>query len=237
MADQIEIFALPEHGFMPMRQGDPVRLRADSCLSIRRPGMDCGLCRAVCPVAVLGGGLWSLTLDKAGCLGCGLCAAACPTGAIMVDGAAPAPSDAAVLTLECRRVPEALRAEGAATVPCLGGVTAPDLLNRLADGTGRIVLMDRGLCEGCGVAACAAPWAAQVEATRATLAAIAPDEAARITVAQAALPQDRALPVIELRPALKPTRREFFRRLTAPAPVCKIACKSDQLTGWNSVQN
>lgn len=46
MADQIEIFALPESGFMPMRQGDPVRLRADSCLSIRRPGMDCGLCRA-----------------------------------------------------------------------------------------------------------------------------------------------------------------------------------------------
>lgn len=170
-------------------------------------------------MAVLGGGLWSLTLDKAGCLGCGLCAAACPTGAIMVDGAAPEPAEIAeVLVLECRRVPEALRAVGATVVPCLGGLTAPDLLNRLADGTGRIVLMDRGLCEGCGVAACAAPWGARVSEAQAVLAAVADDATARIAIEIAPLTMAQALPVIELRPELKPTRRDFFRRLTAPAP-------------------
>lgn len=203
----------------PLRAGDPVRLDSMACLSIRRPAMECGLCREICPAAVLGGGLWTLTMDKAGCLGCGLCAAACPTGALVVDGTAPeAAPEAEPLVLECRRVPEAERAEGAVVVPCLGGLTAPDLLDLLADGTERIVLRDRGLCAGCGVAAEAAPWEGQVSAALEVLAAAVPEGDRRIAIEGALLDPGVALPVIELRPELKPTRRDFFRRLTAPAP-------------------
>lgn len=89
MTNNADVLAMTDLRQALLRDGDPVRLRADACLSIRRPSMECGLCREVCPAAVLGGGLWSITLDKDGCLGCGLCAAACPTGALTVDHAAP----------------------------------------------------------------------------------------------------------------------------------------------------
>lgn len=152
--------------FVALRHGDPVAFDARACLIVRRPGAECGLCRDACPKAVLGGGEWSIALDIEGCIGCGLCAAACPTGAFLVEGFEMAPRDEPVArAVECARVPEALRHAGAEIVPCLGGLSAPDLLDRAA--AGGAVLIDRGLCETCGVGCGPAPWAAALAAAQA----------------------------------------------------------------------
>lgn len=214
-------------GFQRLRAADPVHLATDACLSIRRPGMECGLCREACPAGVLSGGLWSIKLETQGCIGCGICAATCPTGAIRVEGfdlpqtpesaepAEPAEAAEAARPLECRRVPEALRAEGAEVVPCLGGLTAPDLIDRAAEGA---TIIDRGWCADCPVGHCAAPWEAALSAARDLLALADAGLPERLGVAEAPLPAQEALPVAALRPDLIPNRRDFFRRLVAPAP-------------------
>src|SRR3972149_5560579 len=88
-------FPNPVLGVGRLRQGDPVLFASDACLIVRRPGMDCGVCREACPTGVLSGGQWSITLETDGCVGCGLCAAACPTGALLVGGCTPPPVSAA----------------------------------------------------------------------------------------------------------------------------------------------
>ena len=209
------------NGFQRLRASDPVHLAADACLSIRRPGMECGLCREACPAGVLSGGLWSIKLETQGCIGCGICAATCPTGAIRVEGfdlphtPKPAEPVKAARPLECRRVPEALRADGAEVVPCLGGLTAPDLIDRAAEGA---TIMDRGWCADCPVGHCPAPWEATLSAAQDLLALADAGLPARLSVAKAPLPAQAALPVAALRPELIPSRRDFFRRLVAPAP-------------------
>lgn len=149
--------------FRSLRLGDAVHLATEACLSIRRPGMECGLCREACPAGVLSGGLWSVKLEKAGCIGCGICAAECPTGAIRVDGFEQDPmadthgeADVPVV-LECRRVPEELRSEHARVVPCLGGLSAADLLELAATTGGDVIFADHAWCADCPVGSCAAP--------------------------------------------------------------------------------
>ena len=210
--------------FRKLRREDPVCLATDSCLSIRRPGMECGRCREVCPAGVLSGGLWSVKLETAGCIGCGLCAAECPTGAIRVEGfATQAPGDdippgEAPITLECRRVPEELRAEGAEAVPCLGGLGAADLLERAARAGRDVVLADHGWCAGCPICHCPVPWAAAVERATTLMAALDCGEVPIIEVENVPLPAEKALPIAALRLDLATSRRAFLRRLVVPAP-------------------
>jgi ferredoxin len=203
-----------------LRSEDPVFLATEACFSVRRPAMECGLCRAVCPAGVLSGGLWSIKLETAGCIGCGICAAECPTGAIRVDGFSTKIGEFTeeFLALECRRVPDALRAASAAVVPCLGGLSAADLLDHVAGSRGDVVLMDHGWCADCPVGSCASPWAASLSAAQSLLATLDKEIAPSITVKEVSLDAAKASPVAVLRPELTSNRRDFFRRLVAPAP-------------------
>lgn len=208
--------------FLALRFGEPVFLRPDACLIVRRPGAECGLCREACPKAVLGGGEWSVALETDGCIGCGLCAAACPTGAILVEGfAAPAREEAVAQAIECARVPEHLRRAGAEVVPCLGGLSVPDLLERAA--AGGSVIVDRGLCETCEAGCGAEPWAAALAEARALCAKLEQPADALLTVDTGPVEPAQARPMLEaLRPDLhattRPSRRDLFRRVLAPPP-------------------
>lgn len=210
------------NGWRTLREGDPVVFRPDACLIVRRPGAECGLCRQACPKGVLAGGLWSIALEVDGCIGCGVCAAACPTGALAVEGFAPeAAAPGGGVVLECARVAPADRAEGATVVPCLGGLTAPDLVDRAASGP--VTVMDRGFCAGCDVGCGAQPWAAALAEATGLVVLVDPDLADRIAVRDAPLAIRRALPAHDaLRPDLAARarlgRRDFFRAVVHPEP-------------------
>lgn len=210
--------------FILLKADDPVAFRADACLIVRRPGAECGLCRDACPKSVLGGGEWSVALETDGCIGCGLCAAACPTGAIAVDGFPRVESGAGragARAIECARVPAASRRDGAEVVPCLGGLTVPDLIERAA--AGGAVIVDRGLCGDCGVGCGAAPWAEALEQARAQLARVDGACADRLGCETEPLDRATARPAAEaLRPDLhknaRPNRRDLLRRVLEPVP-------------------
>lgn len=208
--------------FLALRLGEPVFLRPDACLIVRRPGAECGQCRDACPKAVLGGGEWSVALETDGCIGCGLCAAACPTGAIMVEGfAATERVEAAPQAIECARVPEDLRRAGAEVVPCLGGLSVPDLLERAA--AGGSVIVDRGLCGTCEAGCGAEPWAAALAEARTLCAKLERPADTLLTVDADPVAPAQTRPMIEaLRPDLhaktRPSRRDLFRRVLASPP-------------------
>ena len=212
MADSLATKAV----FSRLKIGDPVVFASDSCLIVRRPGMTCGLCREACPADVLAGGQWSIGIEAEGCVGCGLCAAACPTGALLVEGCTPYAPDAAAerIALECRRVGAADRDPNAVVVPCLGGLTAPDLLDLHAATEATIVLADHGWCADCPVGRSSAPWRSALDETRALLAAVDAPLAGGLVVDRKDLPADRAQPVVAaLRPDKQGGRRDFLRRL------------------------
>ncbi|MBI4273680.1 MAG: 4Fe-4S binding protein [Rhizobiales bacterium] len=202
--------------FRQLKAGDPIVFSSESCLIVRRPGVNCGLCREACPAGVLTGGQWSITLETEGCIGCGLCAAACPTGALMVEGCTPYPLNAAGerIVLECRRVAPADRDPNAVTVPCLGGLTTPDLLDFVEETEATVVLADRGWCSDCAVGRCNAPWQSTFDESRALLGAIDGRLADGLAVERKELPISRAEPIMAaLRPDKHVGRREFLRRL------------------------
>ena len=202
--------------FERLKSGDPVLFASDACLIVRRPGMACGVCRDACPAGVLSGTQWSIALETEGCVGCGLCAAACPAGALLVEGCTPhaAETSGDRIVLECRRVAVADRDPGSIAVPCLGGLTTPDLLDLVADTDATIVLANHGWCAECPVGRCADPWRAVVDETKSLLRAIDERIADSLVVEIKALAVSRAEPVV---PALRPDkhvgRREFLRRL------------------------
>ncbi len=206
----------PSVGLGRLRQGDPVFFTSDACLIVRRAGMDCGVCREACPAGVLSGGRWSIALETDGCVGCGLCAAACPTGALMVEGCTPYPMNAAgeQIVLECRRVAVADRDSNAVVVPCLGGLTTPDLLDFLEDTEATVAFADHGWCASCPVGRSNAPWQSALDETRAVLGAIDARLADGLIVERRDLPVSRAKPVMaSLRPDKKVGRRDFLRRM------------------------
>jgi Fe-S-cluster-containing hydrogenase component 2 len=200
----------------PLRQGDPVLFTSDACLIVRRPGMTCGVCREACPTGVLSGGQWSITLEAEECLGCGLCAAACPTGALIVEGCTPGVPDAVgdQILLECRRVAPSDRDPNAVVVPCLGGLTTPDLLD-FVDGTkATVTFIDHGWCAACPVGRCDAPWQSVLVEVKTLLGAVDAQLADCLAVERKGLPVSRAEPVVaSLRPDKKVERREFLRRM------------------------
>lgn len=210
-----------ESVFRHLKHGEPVVFASDSCLIVRRPGMRCGVCRDACPAGVLSGSEWSIDLEAEGCVGCGLCAAACPTGALMVEGCTPRPPAGARdrIVLECRRVRGDEREANAAAVSCLGGLTAPDLIDLVEATDAAIVVMDRGWCADCSVGRCDAPWAAVLAEVKSTLAAVDPRLADCLVVERKTLSPDRARPVFTaLRPDRQVGRRNFFLRLVESTP-------------------
>ena len=205
--------------FRRLKSDEPVSFASESCLIVRRPGMACGLCRDACPAAVISGGQWSILIEMDGCMGCGVCAAACPTGALVVDGFAPqtpaAPSERIVL--ECRRVGGTDLDPDAVVVPCLGGLTTPDLLDLAVDGDVPIVLSDHGWCLDCPIGRSAAPWQEALDEARTLLAAVETEMGLRIAVERKVLPADRADPPMQaLRPDKRVNRRDLLLRLVHP---------------------
>ncbi len=209
-----------EAEFRHLKAGDPVVFSSESCLIVRRPGMSCSLCREACPVGILAGSQWSIALEAEGCVGCGLCAAVCPTGALMVEGCAPYSLNAAgeQIVLECRRVAAADRNPNAVVVPCLGGLTTPDLLDFLEQTEARVVLADHGWCAACSVGRCSNPWQSTLDETRAALVAVDERLVDELVVERNELPISRAEPIMTaLRPDKHVGRREFLRRFVPAA--------------------
>lgn len=211
-------------GFQRLRGGDPVLLAEDACLIVRRPAMSCRLCKEACPAGVLSGNQWTVALEAEGCIACGLCAAACPTGAISVEGFAVADrvprTEPARWTVECRRVPSTQRSDDAIIVPCLGGLTVPDLLDLSAKTTAVIALQDRGWCNECPVGGCSDPWQANLDNTKSILDQVDPRRAASLVVDEVSIPIEEAEPVADsLRSDKQLNRRIFFRQLAGLSPA------------------
>jgi len=205
-----------ESNFERLRGDEPIGFAPDACLIVRRPGSQCGVCRDACPTGVLSGGQWSITLETDGCVGCGLCAAACPTGALMVDGCTPHPVSAASerIVLECRRVAPTDRDPNAVVVPCLGGLTVPDLLDFLEQTEASVIISDHGWCAQCPVGRCHSPWQPAIDEARAALAAVDGRLADELVVERDELPVGTAMPVMAaLRPDKQVGRRDFLRRM------------------------
>ena len=210
----------PGATFERLREGDPVLFASDACLIVRRPGMSCGVCRDACPAGVLSGTQWSIALETEGCVGCGLCATACPTGALMVEGCAPYPLEAAGerIILECRRVAPNDRDPNAVVVPCLGGVTTPDLLDFLEETEATVVFADHGWCSDCAVGRCNVPWQSAHDESRALLGTINARLANSLAVERKELPISRAEPIVAaLRPDKQVGRRDFLKRIIGAA--------------------
>ncbi|MBM3569837.1 MAG: hypothetical protein FJX46_13915 [Alphaproteobacteria bacterium] len=217
----------------------PVHFAPDSCLIVRRPGMTCGLCRDACPVRALGGGAWNVALQGDACVGCGLCAAACPTGALEVEGfGLPATSADLPLAIECRRVPAVAKTEGAASVPCLGGLDEVTLVAGARRAEGGLALIDRGWCAGCEIGRCPEPWRAAQDEAQATLRAIAPSLAARIRIERRPLPTNWALPMqAATRPEPAMERRALLRGLLAvPSEDARRAESRRVVSGRGAVE-
>ena len=205
-----------EPAFRHLKANEPVLFASNSCLIVRRPGMGCGLCRDACPVGVLSGSQWSIALETDGCVGCGLCAAACPTGALMVEDCTPQPPSKTTdrIVLECRRVRGADLDPQAVVVPCLGGLTVPDLIDLVEATDATIIVADRGWCGSCSIGRCDAPWEAVVAEVKSMLAAVDPRLVDDLIVEQKTLSPDHAGPVLTaLRPERQVGRRNFLLHL------------------------
>ncbi len=118
------------------------------------------------------------------------------------------------IVLECRRVAASDRDRQAIVVPCLGGLSAQDLME--AAGTGAaIVVADHGWCAACPVSHRADPWGAALDETKALFSTISAQLAGAIGVERRDLAPDRARPVMAaLRPDKQVGRRDLLRRLT-----------------------
>lgn len=144
-----------------LRADKPLMHEEGACLPLRSRHGQCRACVSACPVQALEVSLAEVTLGDA-CTGCGQCTAVCPTEALSLPElavltSAACASDMAqsstaqpvtVLSLECRKVPAALRARESLEVPCLGAVRASHLVALSASGR-TVQLMNRGWCETC----------------------------------------------------------------------------------------
>lgn len=196
---------------------DKLSLDATACLTIRRPGAACTACAETCPSQAIAIDARVIELDHDRCTGCARCIAACPTGAL----ALPVQLDktSTPLILECSRVAQSDQQSGAQVVSCLGGLSAPKLLEYVAR-HGQITLVDRGWCADCPSGGSTQPWANVVELAQADLAYLDQD-AGTLQVFTAPIDSERANPAPQPRRPRQQdySRRQLFRRLTTPTPV------------------
>lgn len=198
-------------------------LRQEACLAVRSSPAACSRCAVACPAGVLAVGERGFSLAD-GCLGCGRCIASCPSGALSARGyqiSDRLPEGNRELAVECWKVPPRLLAEGAHAVPCLGGLSAASLLERvLAAGEGRaVVLVDRGWCASCRAGGSARPpVAAQLEFARRALIHFGWPQRSLPEIRHDPLPASlmpEEIPVPAEREAIG--RRAFFRLLAGKA--------------------
>lgn len=233
----------PNHALLGMI--GRLRFAAASCLSVRFPGCECGLCVAACPIGAIGQEAGAPNL-RGDCIGCGQCSAACPTAALQTDGFAlpgECPTDAETLFIDCWRVPLAESPRGAWRVPCFGGITTGWLLALFdlmaAQDERPIHLLDRGGCATCPAGSGLSACHAAIEETRALLTAcgVPPAVLPRATFRPARLALAPAIPTAAS--ALTMDRRGFFRGLmggvartadelkSATAPAAPITLRHD----------
>lgn len=198
-------------------------LRKEACLAVRASPTACSRCAEACPAGVVMVSDHGVSLGE-GCLGCGRCVAACPSGAMSARGYAfqdELPSGNHNVLIECWKVPSRLMAEGSLAVPCLGGITAAALLERVlaAGESRRVVLVDRGGCAACRAGgADQPPVAAQLEFVWQALTRLGWPEQKLPAIRRDPLPAARmaeAIPTLAEREALG--RRAFFRFLAGKA--------------------
>ncbi|WP_168798565.1 4Fe-4S binding protein [Herbaspirillum sp. ST 5-3] len=206
----------------------------DACVSARSAPDACRRCEEICPAAAL-----SVRNDGpemlAACLGCGRCAASCPTGALAVKGFnnAKLPNGNAVLHVECWKVPRALHRSDTISVPCLGGITLPQLLGWAAAAADRkILFVEHDWCSACSAGGVRHPGNAVLQQANRMLEACGRPPATLPAWASHPIPlklMPREIPPPVAAEAIG--RRAFFRRFVhevaasmpappaAPAPI------------------
>lgn len=209
----------------PLSPTNRLTLRADACLTHRFVRIECRCCAEACPTRAL-----SVTTDGpflgAGCVDCGRCAVVCPTEALTVPGFEVPATIGTALAVDCWRVAPGDSPPGAWRVPCLGGLSAAVLLERLAESPEtELILLDRGFCGVCPASGTATSRAHPTEAVLSEVQALlhaigfAPERRPRRL--ERPLPirrmnQDGSLPLMEARLS----RRAFFTGRT-PAPEAR----------------
>jgi ferredoxin len=193
-------------------------LDATACLTIRRPDAACDACIAICPTQSIVVDTRAVVLDHDSCTGCARCVAGCPTGALNHPATRLNPQPPSLI-LECSRVATTDWAPDAQVVPCLGGVSAGEVLEALAT-VETVILVDRGWCAGCDCGGCPRPWADAVQAASDDLARLDRNPG-RLSTVFSPLPRERAQPAPQPRRPREQdySRRQLFRRLTAPPPA------------------
>jgi ferredoxin len=204
-----------------------------ACLPLRSRYGQCRACADACPSQAL-----SVTVDAVRlsdvCTGCGRCTAACPTQALSLPEISGLPTPQAgpsAIRIECRKVPAELLADQSLVMPCLGALTAGQLLAQAAAGHA-VQVIDRGWCKGCesgcSESGPAHPASAALDAATLWLQALAAPptvslrhEVLPLTLRPAAIPPVAAV-------AATVDRRRFFRAaldrsagrdLLAPTPM------------------
>jgi len=157
------------------------------CLATRYRGSACRSCLDACPANALTVSPW-LELDADACRSCGACGAVCRTGALafaarsgaMRDAFRSAAAASPRATLACRCIDASEAEDAVCVVPCLGAVSARDLIAAAALGIEEIDLVS-GDCRACPDAAAEAVLHLAITTAEGTLAFLHRPFAARRT--------------------------------------------------------
>ena len=130
------------------------------CVVTRYRSSSCRSCLDVCPAGAIATSPW-LELDAEKCSSCGACASVCRTGALSLQLqhralrdecrsrlTSGSPTADPAVSVACRLSDPVIAAAATCVMPCLGGLSAADLLAAAALGAERIDLVS-GECAEC----------------------------------------------------------------------------------------